>query len=76
MRGSGVLVRFGERAHHLVDGQGPFLVAPPEDPASLAAAIARFFEERWAPRLTAGIEAEREKYSWDRLYEALEELIG
>jgi glycosyltransferase involved in cell wall biosynthesis len=51
-------------------------VVPPEDPANLASEIGRFFEERWAPRLEAGIEAEREKYSWDRLYEALEELIG
>jgi glycosyltransferase involved in cell wall biosynthesis len=51
-------------------------VVPPEDPPRLAAEIARFFEEKWAPRLEAGIEVERDKYSWDRLYEAMEQLIG
>ncbi|RKZ12429.1 glycosyl transferase [bacterium] len=50
-------------------------VVPPEDPQSLASEIARFFLEQWAPRLEAGIEAERVKYSWDRLYEAMEELM-
>lgn len=51
-------------------------VVPPEDPETLASEAARFFEEGWAPRLESGIEIERQKYSWDRLYEALEGLLG
>lgn len=50
-------------------------VVPPEDPESLASAIARYFLENWEQRLVHGIEAERQKYSWDRLYEAMEDLM-
>ena len=50
------------------------LVVPPEDPARLADAIARFFEEDLGPRLTRGVERERARYSWARLSEAVEAL--
>jgi glycosyltransferase involved in cell wall biosynthesis len=50
-------------------------VVPPDDPERLAAAIDRFFAEGWAARLQTGIEAQCERFSWDRLYEALEGLI-
>lgn len=51
------------------------LVVPPEDPEALAAAIVRFFRERMAEPLTAGVRAEKPRYSWDRLYEALEAMV-
>ena len=51
------------------------LVVPPEDPAALAAAIIRFFNEKMAARLTEGVRQEKQKYSWDRLYEAVEDLL-
>jgi D-inositol-3-phosphate glycosyltransferase len=51
------------------------LVVPPEDPEALAVAVIRFFEEGLAERLTAGVREEKTKYSWDRLYEALEDLM-
>lgn len=50
-------------------------VVLPEDPASLATAIVRFFKEDWHDRLAAGVRREKKKYSWDRLYEAIEELM-
>ena len=53
------------------------LVVPPEDPAALAAATVRFFsEDGLQMRLREGVRTRRETYSWDRLYEALENLAG
>lgn len=52
------------------------LVVPPEDPEALAAAVVRFFKEQMADRLTKGVQQEKQKYSWDRLYEAIEALIA
>ena len=49
-------------------------VVPPADAPALAAAIVRFFEEDWQDRLTAGVRAQKTKYSWDRLYDALARL--
>ncbi len=51
------------------------LVVPPEDPAALAAAIIRFFNEHMVAPLTEGVRREKQKYSWDRLYEAVEDLL-
>ena len=51
------------------------LVVPPEDPDALAAAIVRFFEEQMRNQLTAGVREEKQTYSWDRLYEAVEALM-
>ncbi len=51
------------------------LVVPPEDPEALAAAVVRFFEERLAEGLIAGVRIEKQKYSWDRLFEAVEGLL-
>jgi glycosyltransferase involved in cell wall biosynthesis len=54
------------------------LVVPPEQPAALAAAIVRFFEEGMAPRLRAGVERVRREHSWqalaDRTLELADEL--
>jgi glycosyltransferase involved in cell wall biosynthesis len=53
------------------------LVVPPEDPAALADAVVRFFAEPGlAERLEAGVRAERETYSWERVYEAIEALAA
>lgn len=50
-------------------------VVPPSDPAALAAAIVRYYREDWEPRLREGVRSRRGLYSWDRFYEAIEELI-
>lgn len=51
-------------------------VIPPEDPEALAAAIIRFFEEDLGERFREGVREEKTKYSWDRLYEALEDIVA
>ena len=51
------------------------LVVPPEDPAALAAAILRYFREGLEERFLPAITKERERYSWDRMVEAVEKLI-
>jgi len=48
------------------------LVVPPEDPDGLAGAVCRFFEEDLQGELTEGVRREKEKYSWEPLYEATE----
>ncbi|PSQ89393.1 MAG: glycosyl transferase [Bacteroidetes bacterium QS_8_64_10] len=52
------------------------LVVPPERPARLAGAVTRFFDEALAPTLAEGVRAQKQKHSWDPLYEAVEELAS
>lgn len=51
------------------------LVVPPENPEALSDAIVRFFKDNMADHLVAGVREEKKKYSWDRLYEAVEALM-
>ncbi len=57
------------------DGQTGFIV-PPEDPPALAGAVVRFFDEDRAADFAAGVAAEKEKYSWDRMAVAVESLAS
>lgn len=52
------------------------LIVPPEDPEKLAGAIIRFFRDEMAESLKTGVREEKPKYSWDRLYEAVEDLTA
>lgn len=52
------------------------LVVPPEDPAALAQALIRFHTARLGETLEGGVAVERQRYTWDRLAQALEELAG
>lgn len=51
------------------------LIVPPNDPAALADAIQRFYDERMEEPLTAGAAEERKKYSWEAMAEAIESLV-
>jgi glycosyltransferase involved in cell wall biosynthesis len=51
------------------------LVVPPQDPQALAKAVIRFFDEKMRDELVKGVKTEKQKYSWDRLYEAIESLM-
>ena len=55
------------------DGKTGFIV-PPEDPSALAGAVVRFFDEDRAADFATQVAGEKEKYSWDRMVEAVERL--
>jgi glycosyltransferase involved in cell wall biosynthesis len=57
------------------DGRTGFIV-PPADPAALASAVIRFFDEDRAAAFTAAVAVEKEQYSWDRMAEAVEKLAA
>jgi glycosyltransferase involved in cell wall biosynthesis len=50
-------------------------VVPPRDPAALAAAMARFFEEGWAARMAPHFAAEKRRFSWSAMADAVEGLL-
>lgn len=52
------------------------LVVPPEDPGALAEAIIRFYREGLEERLVARIAVEKRLYTWDRMVDAIEELVA
>lgn len=70
-----IVTDVGGLAEIVPDGEAG-LVVPPEDPDALADAVIRYFREGLAARLTEGVRREKKKYSWDRLYEALEDLLA
>jgi glycosyltransferase involved in cell wall biosynthesis len=62
-----------ETVPHEVSG----LVVAPEDPRALADAVVRYFtDDGLRERLELGVAGQRERYSWDRIYEAVEQLAG
>ena len=63
----------GGLAEVVVDGVSG-LVVPPNDARALAEAIRKFYDENLEAKLSAGAAAEKKKYSWDRMVEAIEQL--
>ncbi len=56
-------------------GKTGFIV-PPADPAALADAVVRFFEESWGEKMAPHFARERERFSWERMVDAIEKLVG
>ena len=52
------------------------LIVPPDDPVALARAVEEFFRSGKMDEFTKNVREEKKKYSWDRLVEAIEDLIG
>jgi len=52
------------------------LIVPPNDPAALADAILRFYNEKMEQKLMAGASEERKKYTWEAMAEAIESLAN
>jgi glycosyltransferase involved in cell wall biosynthesis len=59
----------------VLDGRTGFIVPPGDSPA-LADAVVRFFDEDCAAGFAAAVAEEKQKYSWDRMAEAVEALAG
>ena len=57
------------------DGETGLLV-PPGDPVALAAAIVRFFRDDMGPGMRASIAADQARFSWQRMVETIELLLG
>ncbi len=51
------------------------LVVPPNHPKALANAVVRFFKENMKAQLIRGVKSEKQKYSWDRLLQAIESMM-
>ncbi len=66
-----ILTDVGGLAEMVPDGEAG-LVVPPEAPDALAEAVGRFFNDDLQAALTEGVRREKEKYSWDPLYDAVE----
>ncbi len=56
------------------DGRTGYIV-PPKNPAALAAAVVRFFEQNKGEEFSAAIEREQDRFSWRRMVETIEELM-
>lgn len=54
----------------VTDGVTGYLV-PPKDPAALAQAVIRYFEENKSAAFSEGVRAEADRYSWDRMNEVI-----
>ena len=59
----------------VLDGRTGYVV-PPKDPGALAKAVTRFFEEGKAEEFRVHIREEDERYSWDRMTEHVDRLMG
>ena len=68
-----VTTKVGGLPEAVIDGQTGFLVDP-ADPAALAEAVVRYYQERRERGLIEGIRKERGRLSWDRFIEAIEAL--
>jgi glycosyltransferase involved in cell wall biosynthesis len=68
-----VVTNVGGRPEAVAPERTGFVV-PPRDPDALARAVVRFFEEGWAAKMAPWFEAERARFSWKAMVEAIDEL--
>jgi len=70
-----IATNVGGLAEVVIDGRTGYVV-PPDDPESLATAIARFYREGRGPEFGEQVHTEKRKYSWENLVAAIQELGG
>lgn len=64
----------GGLAEVVIDGKTGFII-PPNNPAALANAIKRFYDEKKEAEFVANVQVEKKKYSWENLVKRIEELM-
>jgi len=69
-----IAANVGGLAEVIVDQKTGFLV-PPDDPRALAEAIRRFYRDQRENEFSANVKIEKQKYSWERVVEAIEALV-
>lgn len=70
-----VITNVGGLAEEVEEGKTGF-IAPPNDPTALAAAIGKALAEKAHIDFAAHIREYKKRYSWDRVVEAIEALVG
>ena len=70
-----IATNVGGLAEVVLDGQTGFIV-PPDNPAALAAAIGRFYDEHREQEFVSHVIEEKRKYSWDAMVTTIEDLAA
>ena len=70
-----IATRVGGLPEVVTEGKTGFIV-PPEDPAAMADAVARFFDEGWGGRMAPNFAEEKKRFSWSSLADAIEDLYS
>jgi glycosyltransferase involved in cell wall biosynthesis len=70
-----IATNVGGLAETLIDGVSG-LIVPPKSPDALAGAILDFYQKNLEPVFVEGVKKERQKYSWENLVSAIEELAS
>jgi len=69
-----IATNVGGLAEVVVDQKTGFLV-PPDDPRALVEAIRQFYRDQRENEFSENVKIEKRKYSWERVVEAIEELV-
>lgn len=70
-----VVTKVGGLPEVVSPGRTGFIV-PAKDPSALAAAVTKFFEEGWGPRMAPFFESEKARFSWEAIARTIEELAS
>lgn len=69
-----IITDIGGLAEFVPNGKAGYVVKP--DPGKIADAIIRFYEEKKEEEFSANASIEKEKYSWAKMIEAIDQLVS